>query len=232
MLGGTQSLHTNSLDETYALPTEHAVTVALRTQQIIAHESGADRVIDPLAGSYYVEWLTDEMEKRALELIAKIDEHGRHAQGGGERLPAARDRRERLPLAARGGERASGWWWASTPSRSAEGPPIPTLKVDEEVQVAQIERLRQVKAARDARAVAAALAGVERAAREGRNVMPPIIAAVKAYATLGEISDVLPQGLRRLPRRRPVLGRAAAAWPTGPTATTAATSTSPRRPTC
>src|SRR5690606_927804 len=76
VLGGTQSLHTNSLDETYALPTEEAVTIALRTQQIIAHESGADRVVDPLAGSYYVEYLTDEMEKRAYEYFDKIEAMG------------------------------------------------------------------------------------------------------------------------------------------------------------
>ena len=76
VLGGTQSLHTNSLDETYALPTEEAATLALRTQQIIAHESGADRVVDPLAGSYYVEYLTDEMERRALEYLRRIDEMG------------------------------------------------------------------------------------------------------------------------------------------------------------
>jgi methylmalonyl-CoA mutase N-terminal domain/subunit len=76
VLGGTQSLHTNSLDETYALPTEEAVTIALRTQQIIAHESGVDRAVDPLAGSYYVEYLTDETEKRVMEILGKIDRLG------------------------------------------------------------------------------------------------------------------------------------------------------------
>src|SRR5213079_1242376 len=76
VLGGTQSLHTNSLDETYALPTEEAATIALRTQQILAHESGVDRVVDPLAGSYFVEYLTDETEKRAMEILARIDRYG------------------------------------------------------------------------------------------------------------------------------------------------------------
>ena len=103
VLGGTQSLHTNSLDETYALPTEEAVTIALRTQQIIAHETGVDRVVDPLGGSYFVEYLTDEMEKRALEYIRRIDEHGRHDPRDRGGLPAEGDRRERLPLPARGG---------------------------------------------------------------------------------------------------------------------------------
>ncbi len=189
VLGGTQSLHTNSLDETYALPTEHAVTVALRTQQIIAHESGADRVIDPLAGSYYVEWLTDEMEKRALELIAKIDEMGGMLKAVENGFPQ-REIAESAFRWQREVETDERLVVGVNAFQSAEGAPIPTLKVHEEVQVAQIERLRQVKAQRDARAVEATLAGVERAAREGSNVMPLIIAAVKVYATLGEISDV------------------------------------------
>ena len=189
VLGGTQSLHTNSLDETYALPTEHAVTVALRTQQIIAHESGADRVIDPLAGSYYVEWLTDEMEKRALELIAKIDEMGGMLKAVESGFPQ-REIAESAYRWQREVETDERLVVGVNAFQSAEGAPIPTLKVHEEVQVAQIERLRQLKATRDAKAVAATLAGVEKAAREGSNVMPPIIAAVKVYATLGEISDV------------------------------------------
>jgi methylmalonyl-CoA mutase N-terminal domain/subunit len=189
VLGGTQSLHTNSMDETYALPTEHAVTVALRTQQIIAHESGADRVIDPLAGSYYVEWLTDEMEKRALELIGKIDEMGGMLKAVENGFPQ-REIAESAFRWQREVETEARLVVGVNAFQSAEGAPITTLKVHEEVQHAQIERLRQVKAGRDARAVAAALAGVERAAREGSNVMPPIIAAVKVYATLGEISDV------------------------------------------
>jgi len=189
VLGGTQSLHTNSMDETYALPTEHAVTVALRTQQIIAHESGADRVIDPLAGSYYVEWLTDEMERRALELIAKIDQMGGMLKAVENGFPQ-REIAESAFRWQREVETEERLVVGVNAFQSAEGAPIPTLKVHEEVQVAQIERLRQVKAGRDAKAVAAALGGVERAAREGSNVMPPIIAAVKAYGTLGEISDV------------------------------------------
>ncbi len=190
VLGGTQSLHTNSMDETYALPTEAAVTIALRTQQIIAFESGADRVVDPLAGSHYVEWLTDEMERRALELIRKID-------GMGGMLKAVEHGFPQREIAE------SAYRWQQEVERGertvvgvnafqvAEEPPIPTLKVDEAVQQAQIDRLGAVKAARPAALVAKTLGEVERVARGGRNVMPPIIEAVKAYATLGEISDVL-----------------------------------------
>jgi methylmalonyl-CoA mutase N-terminal domain/subunit len=190
VLGGTQSLHTNSLDETYALPTEEAVTIALRTQQIIAHESGADRVIDPLAGSHYVEWLTDEMERRALELIRKIDDMGGMLKAVEEGFPQREigDSAFRWQHEVETGERLV---VGVNAFQVAEQPAIPTLKVDEAVQHAQIDRLRAVKAARNAAAVQETLGGVERAAREGRNVMPPIIAAVKTYATLGEISDVL-----------------------------------------
>ncbi len=189
VLGGTQSLHTNSLDETYALPTEEAVTVALRTQQILAHESGVDRVVDPLAGSYYVEYLTDEMERRAGEILRRIDALGGMLraveQGTPQREIAESAYRHQRELEA--GERivvgVNGF-------RGGEEQAIPTLKIDESVARRQAERLRAVKAARDASATAAALEGVERAAREGRNVMPPLLEAVRAQATLGELSDV------------------------------------------
>jgi methylmalonyl-CoA mutase N-terminal domain/subunit len=190
VLGGAQSLHTNSLDETYALPTEEAVTLALRTQQIIAHESGVDRVVDPLGGSYYVEFLTHEMERRAGEYLRRIDELGGmlHAveQGYPQREIAESAYRHQRELES--GERIV---VGVNAFQAGEEEPIPTLRIDESVARAQAERLRSVRAARDSAATAAALAGVERAAREGRNVMPPLIAAVKAQATLGEISDVL-----------------------------------------
>ncbi len=189
VLGGTQSLHTNSLDETYALPTEQAVTVALRTQQIIAHESGADRVVDPLAGSHYVEWLTDEMERRAMELIGRIDELGGMLKAVETGFPQ-REIAESAFRWQREVENEERLVVGVNAFQVAEDSPIPTLKVDEAVAAAQVERLRQVRASRDAAAVTKALAGVERAAREGTNVMPPIITAVKAYVTLGEISDV------------------------------------------
>ncbi len=189
VLGGAQSLHTNSLDETYALPTEEAVTLALRTQQIIAHESGVDRVVDPLAGSYYVEYLTDEMERRAGELLGRIDQAGGMVRAVELGLPqreiaesAYRHQRE-----VESGERIV---VGVNAYRGGEEEPISTLRMDEAVARQQQERLRAVKAGRSAASAQAALAGVERAAREGRNVMPPILEAVKAEATLGELSDV------------------------------------------
>ena len=190
VLGGTQSLHTNSLDETYALPTEEAVTIALRTQQIIAYESGADRVVDPLAGSYYVEWLTDEMERRALDHIRRIDELGGMLRAVEEGYPQREiaESAYRYQREIEAGERIV---VGVNAFRSEEEEPIPILRIDEKVARGQVERLRAVKAERDGARAAAALAELERAAREAVNVMPPIIAAVKAYATLGEISDVL-----------------------------------------
>jgi methylmalonyl-CoA mutase N-terminal domain/subunit len=190
VLGGTQSLHTNSLDETYALPTEEAVTIALRTQQILAHESGADRVVDPLAGSYYVEWLTDEMERRALDHIRRIDELGGMLRAVEEGYPQ-REIAESAYRYQREIESGDRIVVGVNAFRSDEVEPIPTLRIDETVARGQVERLRAVKAERDAARAVEALAQVERAARDGANVMPPIVEAVKAYATLGEISDVL-----------------------------------------
>ncbi len=190
VLGGTQSLHTNTLDETYALPTEEAVTIALRTQQIIAHESGADRVIDPLAGSFYVEYLTDEMERRALEHIRRIDEMGGMLRAVEEGYPQ-RELAESAYRWQRELEEGTRLQVGVNAFRKDEEEPIPILKIDETVARAQVERLRAVKASRNAGAVKAALDRVERTAREGANLVPPVIEAVKAYATLGEISDVL-----------------------------------------
>ncbi len=190
VLGGAQSLHTNSLDETYALPTEEAVTIALRTQQIIAYESGADRVVDPLAGSYYVEYLTDEMERRALEYIHAIDEMGGMLRAVEEGFPqreiaeaAYRTQRE-----IESGERVI----VGVNRFQAAGveEPIAQLKIDEGVTRAQVERLRAVKAERSAAKVEATLGALERACRDGSNVMPSIIEAAKAYATMGEVCDV------------------------------------------
>ncbi len=190
VLGGTQSLHTNSLDETYALPTEEAVRIALRTQQIIAFESGADRVIDPLAGSFYVEWLTGEMERRALEHIRRIDEMGGMLRAVEEGYPQREiaESAYRFQREIEAGDRIV---VGVNAFRSEEVEPIPTLRIDETVARSQVERLRAVKSERNAARVAEALAGVERVARDGANLVPPVLEAVKAYATLGEISDVL-----------------------------------------
>ena len=189
VLGGTQSLHTNSLDETYALPTEEAVRIALRTQQIIAHESGVDRAVDPLAGSYYVEYLTDEMEKRGLEYIQRIDEFGGMLRAVEEGFPQREiaESAYRWQREIESGERVV---VGVNEFTIEEEDSIPLLKIDESVARAQVERLKAVKAERSADRVRETLAGVERACRDGSNVMPPIIEAVKVYATLGEVCDV------------------------------------------
>ena len=189
VLGGTQSLHTNSLDETYALPTEESVTLALRTQQLIAHESGVDRVVDPLGGSYYVEYLTDEMEKRALEYLRRIDEMGGIIRAVEEGYPQKEigESAYRFQREVEEGERLI---VGVNAFQSERQEPVQILKIDERVAEGQVARLEQVKAERNAAAVAAALAKVEAAARGSDNLMPPVLEAVKAYATLGEISDV------------------------------------------
>jgi methylmalonyl-CoA mutase, N-terminal domain len=191
VLGGTQSLHTNSLDETYALPTEDAVTIALRTQQIVAEESGVALLIDPLGGSYHVEWLTNELERQALEYIQRIDDMGgmlvaidkgypqREIARASYEFERAVNRGERVVVGVNGYTQAG------------EAPKIPTLRIDPELQRQQIESLRAVKAARDGAAVAAALAAVESAARGSDNLMPPIIQAARAHATQQEICDRL-----------------------------------------
>ena len=189
VLGGTQSLHTNSLDETYALPTEESVTIALRTQQIIAFESGVDRVVDPLAGSYYVEYLTDEIDKRACAYIEKIRAMGGIIRAVEEGFPqreiaesAYRHQRE-----VESGERVI---VGVNKFRAQRQEPISILKIDDAVGRGQIERLQAVKRARSAAAVNDQLKALEAACRAGTNVMPPVIDAVKAYCTLGEICDV------------------------------------------
>ena len=192
VLGGTQSLHTNSLDETYALPTEEAVTIALRTQQIIAEESGVANTVDPLAGSWFVEDLTNRMEKEALAYIQRIDEMGGMVsaieKGYPQREIAASAYRFQRQLEA--GERVM--VGVNKYAASGEGDSkIPLLRIDEEVQRRQIENLQKVKASRDAAKVAAALEAVRAAAKEDRNLMPPIIDAAKAYCTEQEICDVL-----------------------------------------
>jgi methylmalonyl-CoA mutase, N-terminal domain len=189
VLGGTQSLHTNSLDETYALPTEEAATIALRTQQILAHESGADRVVDPLGGSYYVEYLTDEMERRALEYIRRIDEMGGIIRAVEEGYPQKEigESAYRFQREVDEGKRLV---VGVNAFQSQEHEPVEILRIDEAVAEAQVARLRKVKAERDEGAVRRALARVEAAARGTDNLMPPVLEAVKAYATLGEVSDV------------------------------------------
>jgi methylmalonyl-CoA mutase, N-terminal domain len=190
VLGGTQSLHTNSLDETYALPTEEAVTIALRTQQIVAEESGVANTIDPLGGSYFVEWLTNEMERQALDYIHTIDGMGGMVvaveRGYPQREIAASAYRLQREMEA--GEQVT---VGVNKYARDEVDQIPLLKIDESVAREQMANLRKVKQDRDDAAVRAALEAVRDAARSDRNVMPPIIEAAKAYCTEQEICDVL-----------------------------------------
>ncbi|HTN91670.1 MAG TPA: methylmalonyl-CoA mutase family protein [Sorangium sp.] len=190
VLGGTQSLHTNSLDETYALPTEESVTIALRTQQIIAHESGVANTIDPLGGSYYVEWLTDRLEQEALAYIQRIDEMGGMVpaieKGYPQREIAASAYRFQRELESDERIMVGVNRYAAAGEKT-----IPLLRIDEEVQRVQCENLARVKAERDQDRVRRALAEVRNSARGGDNLMPPIIAAASVYATEQEICDVL-----------------------------------------
>ncbi len=191
VLGGTQSLHTNSLDETYALPTEEAVTIALRTQQIIAEESGVTQVSDPLGGSYYIEWLTDRLEQEAREYIRRIDEQGGMVdaieKGYPQREIAASSYRFQRQIE----ERSKIMVGVNGYVGGQVGSNIPKLRIDEAVQRKKIADLQAVKAGRSAQDVSRALDQVRQAARGDGNLMPPIIAAARLYATEQEICDVL-----------------------------------------
>jgi len=189
VLGGTQSLHTNSLDETYALPSEDAVTIALRTQQIIAHESGVDNTIDPLGGSYFIEALTGEMESEARAYIRKIDDMGgmvRAIELGFPQKEIA-DSAYRYQKAVEAKEKIV----VGLNAFAMEHEPIPLLEIDESVARQQLVRLRQVRKRRSQGRVRQSLADLGRAARDDLNLMPFLLRCVKAYATLGEIMDAL-----------------------------------------
>ena len=188
VLGGTQSLHTNSMDEALGLPTEHAALLALRTQQVIAHETGVGDTVDPLAGSYFVEGLTDAIERGARAYLEKID-----AMGGAVRaLEKGFQQREIHEAAYRWQKQVErGEQVVVGVNRFTEGdtakPPI--LRIDPSLEKARVERLRALRSRRDADAAARALLAVEDAARSDANLMPAIVAAVEAEATLGEIAD-------------------------------------------
>jgi methylmalonyl-CoA mutase N-terminal domain/subunit len=192
VLGGTQSLHTNSRDEALALPSEAAVEVALRTQQIIAYESGVADTVDPLAGSYYVESLTDEIEWRAVQYIEKID-----ALGGARRAIEAGYVQQEIQNAAYAALQAveSGEQVVVGVNRfrhDHDEVPSDLLKINEAVQAEQIARLQTVRASRDAARVAGVLADLKNAAQDpSAALMPLFVEAVSAYATLGEICGVL-----------------------------------------
>ncbi len=190
VLGGTQSLHTNSLDETLALPTEEAATVALRTQQILSEESGVANTIDPLGGSYFVEALTNEMEKKALAYIEKIDEMGGIIEAINQGYPQKEvaeaaynyqrlvDRKDKIVVGVNQYE-------------MEEENSMPILKIDDSVEKNQIRRTREVRRKRSARKVNSCIKNLQEAGSTSENLMPVILDAVREYVTLGEICDVL-----------------------------------------
>jgi len=190
VLGGTQSLHTNSMDEALGLPTARAALLALRTQQVIAHESGAGDAVDPLAGSWFVEALTDEVERGARAYLERIDR-----MGGAVRAIESGFQQREIHEAAYRWQKAveAGDAVVVGVNRFAQDEDVrpEILKVDEALQSRRREGLAALRARRDAGAVDAALAALERVARDGGNLMPPILAAVEAWATVGEISDRL-----------------------------------------
>ncbi len=190
VLGSTQSLHTNSYDEALALPTEQAARIALRTQQIVAYESGLPQTVDPLAGSYYVENLTNEIETRAAAYLEKIEALGgmikalergyvqQEIQNAAYEYQQQVDREEAVVV---GVNRFT----------VEEEKPIPIQRIDEALERKQVERLRALRTRRDAGLWQATLKQIEDAARSGENLMPRILAAVEANATVGEISDTM-----------------------------------------
>ena len=189
VLGGTQSLHTNSLDETFALPSEDAVTIALRTQQILAHESGVANTIDPLGGSYFIEALTKEMEAEAKSYLRKIDDMGgmvraielgfpqREIADSAYWYQKAVDAKEKIIVGVNAFE--------------MEHEPIQLLEIDVAAARQHLARLRSVKKSRERAAVKRTLSELKKAARDDLNLMPYLLKCVKTYATLGEIMDAL-----------------------------------------
>jgi methylmalonyl-CoA mutase, N-terminal domain len=190
VLGGTQSLHTNARDEALALPTEAAALLALRTQQIIASESGVTHSVDPLAGSYAVESLTDEIERGVEDYLRKIDSLGgmlRAIETGYVQAEIQRAAYEYQQAVERGERVVVG----VNRYQAKEAAAVPLLRIEPAIERSQVERLRALRTRRDAARVATALAEVEAAARSDRNLLPAILEAAKAYATVGEISDAL-----------------------------------------
>jgi len=188
VLGGTQSLHTNSLDEAYALPSEHAVTIALRTQQVLAYESGVPDIPDPFGGSYFVESLTAEMEKRAHDYIRRIDEMGGMIpaiERGFPQTEIANASYEYQHAIEIGEQKIVG----VNAFVEENEKPIELLQIDDSSQQCQVDKLKSLKARRSNEKVRASLDALQRAAEGRENTMPYILDAVRAYATLGEICD-------------------------------------------
>lgn len=196
VLGGTQSLHTNALDEVYALPTEKSAEIALRTQQVIAEETGVADVIDPLGGSWFVEEMTDRIEAKALEILARVDRMGQGSMLDGVLTGieegyfqgAIGDAAYEFEKALETGERLV---VGVTSHVKSEEDAIEILRISNEIELSQRERLRKLRSERDNTAVNAALADLDRIARGSENLMPAIIAATRVRATQGEIVSVL-----------------------------------------
>ncbi|HID94417.1 MAG TPA: methylmalonyl-CoA mutase, partial [bacterium (Candidatus Stahlbacteria)] len=190
VLGGTQSLHTNSMDETYALPAEKAVKLALRTQQIIAYETGVPNTIDPLGGSYYVEALTDKMEEKAYEYFDKIEAFGgvipaiekgffqREIANAAYRYQKQIEEKEKIIVGV-------------NEFVEEQEPEIEILKIEPDVEKQQIARLKEVRKERNTSKVKEALRNLRSAATNGDNLMPRFLECVRAYATIGEMIDTL-----------------------------------------
>jgi methylmalonyl-CoA mutase N-terminal domain/subunit len=191
VLGGTQSLHCNGRDEALALPTEESARIALRTQQIIATESGVVNTVDPFAGSYAIETLTNQIERDAAALLARIDAAGgtlaaiesgliqREIQESAYRAQVAIDSQQAIVVGV------------NKYAEKTEGASASLFSMDPEIERRQIERVRAVRAGRSAVQWETAMADVEKTARDGNNLVPPIVAAVEAQATVGEISDAM-----------------------------------------
>lgn len=190
ILGGTQSLHTNSMDETLALPTEEAVTIALRTQQILAYESGVANTIDPLAGSYFIESLTNRLEEEAYDYFEKIEALGGMIQAIEKGFPQQEISRAAYEYQV-ALEKKEKFMVGVNIYKTDEKITIPILEIPESVEAEQIERVKKLKKSRDNQKTRKALENLKEAANTNENLMPLILEAVKAYATVGEICDAL-----------------------------------------
>jgi methylmalonyl-CoA mutase N-terminal domain/subunit len=190
VLGGTQSLHTNSKDEALALPTENSALLALRTQQVIANETGVTETVDPLGGSYYIEALTSEIEKKALEYLAKIDDMG-GAVAAIERSYMQREINNAAFSYQREIESKDRIIVGVNDFTSGDEPPGDILKVNPAIEEKQRQRVARIRAERNQGAAQKALAHVEATAHGDGNLMPAIVDAVRAYGTLGEIADAM-----------------------------------------
>jgi methylmalonyl-CoA mutase N-terminal domain/subunit len=190
VLGGTQSLHTNSMDEAFSLPSEEAVQTALRTQQLIAYESGVANTVDPLGGSFYVERMTKEIEERAQTYIDEIDEMG-GAVAAVEQGYIQKEIQESAYAYQKAVEEGRQIVVGLNKFQDEEVPPRNLLRVDLGVMESQVAKLKQLKTGRDNIAVDSAIGKLKKCAQGSDNLMPPIMEAVKNYATLGEICDTL-----------------------------------------